>query len=103
VVGNLKVAYLACPELASVEQKEHVLFRVTMVSHVEDLSDLDLDAAFLATFADQRLLRGLPVLELAAGKLPHPRQVLPLSAPREQHAPVADYDSSRNDDRGGGP
>jgi len=72
VVGDLKVTHLARPQLASIEQKEHVLFRVTMVSYVEDPGDLDLDAAFLAAFANQRLLRRLPLLELTARKLPQP-------------------------------
>ena len=51
-----------------------------MVGHVEDLPDVDVDAAFLSTFADERLLGRLPVLELSAGELPHPGEVLPLDA-----------------------
>ena len=48
----------------------------------------DADADFLVQFADQRLLRPLAGLDLAAGKFPQPRQRLALRPLRDQHALV---------------
>ena len=46
------------------------------------------DAEFLVQLADQRLLRALARLDLAAGKLPEPRELLTLGPLGDEDAPV---------------
>ena len=48
----------------------------------------DIDAEFLGQLADQRRLRGLAAIDLAAGKLPETRHRLALRALRQQDAAV---------------
>src|SRR5260221_13032480 len=59
----------------------------------------DLDADFLAQFADQSLLRPLAGIELAAGEFPKAGQRLALRALRDQHALVGVDQSAGDDER----
>ena len=46
MVGHLQMADLSFDELASVEEEQHVLLRVAVVGHVEDLRDLSGDVIY---------------------------------------------------------
>ena len=58
---------------------------------------VDVDPELLGEFADQRRLRRLAGLHLAAGKFPHPREVLAGRALGEQHAAVRVDQRDRRD------
>jgi hypothetical protein len=68
-------------------------------------SGLDIDAQFLAQFADQRRFRPLAGLDLAAGELPKARERLARRPAGDQH-PAVHIDQGGGDDqddrRGGG-
>ena len=59
---------------------------------------MTVDAELLAQFADQRVLRPLAGVDLAAGKLPQALELLALRPLRDQHAAV-DVDQRRRDDQ----
>jgi hypothetical protein len=97
VVCDLEVLNLACSKLAPIEEEQHFFFRIAMVGHVEDAGHFDLDAALLTALADDCGFGRLPVFELAARKLPHAGEMLPVGAAREQHAPVSDHHGGCDD------
>ena len=59
---------------------------------------VDVDAQLLAEFADQRRFGRLAGLHLAAGKFPHPREVLAGRPLGEQHAAVRVDQRDRRDE-----
>ena len=97
VVGDLEVLHLPRRERASVEEEQHLLPWVSVMGHLQDALDSDLDPDLLTALANDRRLRRLPGLDLAAGKLPEARQMLIVSSPREQDAPAFDHDGGGND------
>jgi hypothetical protein len=99
MIGDLQMAHLACAQLASIEQKEHFLFGIPMVGHLENLGNFHLDATLLLAFADQGLLGRLPLFELATRELPQARQMLPLCATGEEHTAVSDDHRGSDDNQ----
>ncbi len=89
------------PARRFVKQEEDRLLRVfvPMKRDVDDVPDVARDSQLFEELASQRLARILSRLRLAAGKFPHPGEVRPLLALREEHAPVLDHDPCRHDDR----
>ena len=103
MIGNLQVTHFACAQLASIEQEEHFFFGIPVVGDLQNPGNLHLDATLLFAFANQGLLRRLPVFELATWKLPQACQVLSLGATGQEHSAIPDYDGSGNHNRGEGP
>ena len=75
-----------------------ILVGVAGESERREARRLDRDAELLAQFADQRVLRPLAGVDLAAGELPQALELFALRPPGDQHAAV-DVDQRRRDDQ----
>jgi len=69
----------------AVHQHVDVVARVAMKEDVPDPADLGANAELLGELAGERGLGRLAGLDLAAGKLPEKREILILTALREEH------------------
>ena len=88
------------PAAADVErhQQVEVFVGVAREGKRREAVGFDFDAEFLTQFADQRLLGALAGFELAAGKLPQPRELLAFGALSDQHAAVGVDQRDGDDD-----
>ena len=99
MVVDLSMLHFSGGPGALVEQEKHVFVGIAMEGDVEDVADLDRDAALLGTLPNDGVLWKLALLQLAAGELPQACEVGALASLSKQDAAVSHHHRCCDDHR----